>query len=298
LITSVREPELDVSGLTDIGLERDKNEDQFLVATMQRSLSVEDTSVSDHLAWLPGSVRGTILMVADGMGGAGGGDIASKVAVSAIAEYLCTVMPIAGSAPSESMVRQSSVPGVRHGLKSAMERGDAEVRRAAVAAGEERMGTTLTMTYILWPQLYVAHVGDSRAYLLRDKVLLRLTTDHTYAEQLRQKTSMPLDESSPWHHVLWNALGGNRNEAVEPEMHRWMLEPGDVVLLCSDGLTKHVSDKDIARVLHAAESAEAACKELVKRANDGGGSDNVTVVVARCLEPTTASEAAPTLERP
>ncbi|HZO16325.1 MAG TPA: protein phosphatase 2C domain-containing protein [Polyangiaceae bacterium] len=300
--TEAADVELDVAGLTDIGKHRERNEDQFLVATMQRTLHVEASSDPDQVGWLPGALRGHILLVADGMGGAAGGDIASRVAMRAIAEYLCNVMPIATGNTALSMrapgstMRPSTSPGVRQGLKSAIQRGDDEVRRAAQEAGEQRMGTTLTMTYISWPQLYVAHVGDSRAYLLRDDELVRLTTDHTYAEKLRERTSVALDENSPWHHVLWNALGGDPREAVEPELHRWQLEPGDVVMLCSDGLTKHVQDQTVAKVLHRAASAEEACKRLVKKAIDDGGSDNVTVVVARCVQSESASEA-PTVKR-
>lgn len=292
---------LDAAGFTDIGREREKNEDQFLVATVQRSLAIRNTSLShEALAWLPGSAKGTILVVADGMGGAGGGDIASAVAVRAIANYLTNVLPLADAAARSSRrraLRDQTLPGVRQGLEAAIARGDSEVRRAARAPGAaSQMGTTLTMAYILWPHLYVAHVGDSRCYLLRNRELQRLTTDHTLAEKLRERTEVVIDDSSPWHHVLWNALGGDKNTEVEPEVHRVVLETDDVVMLCSDGLTKHVMDQEIAPVLERAGTAIEACKRLVALANDDGGTDNVTVVVARSVA-VSHSEAAPTLRQ-
>jgi serine/threonine protein phosphatase PrpC len=280
--------ELQAAGLSDVGQERERNEDQFLIATLQQTLHVMDTSVSrDALGWLPAGGKGILLLVADGMGGTGGGDIASSVAVRTIANYLCNVIPATeGVTPSQSPLRQATIPGVRQGLKSALEQGDAEVRRVAQSEGaSEAMGTTLTMAYMRWPHLYVAHVGDTRCYLFRDDQLFQLTTDHTLAEQLRERTQLEVDESSPWHHVLWNALGGGESPSAEPEILRRTLLPKDTLLLCSDGLNKHVTDEEITVALRSAESAEDACKRLVAMANTGGGRDNITVVVARSTTP-------------
>jgi protein phosphatase len=292
---------LECAGLTHVGRQRERNEDQFLIATMQRTLEVRESSVSyDAMRWLPDSARGTILVVADGMGGAGSGDIASQVAVQAIANYLTSVLPIADAASRRAAraLRDQTLPGVRQGLMRAIAKGDSAVRQAAHSPGaNERMGTTLTMAYVLWPHLYVAHVGDSRCYLMREGRLEQLTSDHTLAEQLRTQTKVVIDASSPWHHVLWNALGGGeKNATAEPEVHRVSLESDDVLLLCSDGLTKHVDDASIVPALDGADNAKDACDRLVDMANAAGGSDNITAVVARCIA-TTPSEAAPT-ERP
>jgi len=293
--------ELEAAGLSDVGRERERNEDQFLVATLQQTMHVVDTSVSqDALRWLPAGGKGILMLVADGMGGTGSGDVASAVAVRTISNYLCNVVPATQPmAPSENAVRQSTIPGMRQGLKTALQKGDDEVRRVAEAEDtSDRMGTTLTMAYLRWPHLYVAHVGDSRCYLFRDDELYQLTTDHTLAEKLRERTKMEVDESSPWHHVLWNALGGGETPAAEPQIVRRKLLPGDGMVLCSDGLNKHVSDDEIATALRAASSAEDACKRLVAMANADGGSDNITVVVARSHTASPDTDTAPTLRRP
>jgi serine/threonine protein phosphatase PrpC len=294
---------LDTSGLTDVGRVRRRNEDQFLIATMQQTMTVHDTSVSyDALRWLPGGTKGTLLLVADGMGGVGDGDVASAVAVRSIASYLCNVMPIAAAQHSvqekQSLVRGATLPGVRQGLRDAISEGDEEVRRAAKAGLSDRMGTTLTMAYINWPQMYVAHVGDSRAYMLRKDLLVQLTKDHTLAAKLMEETKIMVADDSPWHHMLWNALGGGDDATtVEPEVRRCKLKQGDVVLLCSDGLTKHVSDDEIVQVLKEELDATSVCERLVAMANAAGGTDNITVAVARCEAAPSDSEAAPTVRR-
>ena len=122
------------------------------------------------------------------------------------------------------------------------------------------MGTTLTMALVLWPVLYVAHVGDTRCYLLRSAQLKRLTTDHTMAQKLVANATEPVDVASQLHHTLWNSLGGSA-ELPKPEIAKLELELGDVLMLCSDGLTKHVTDEEIAA---ASVSGRAECCALRK----------------------------------
>ena len=284
------------AGLSHPGMQRKENEDQFLVATVQRSLTVAQTSLgADVVRWLPGTTTGTILLVADGMGGAAQGGLASTIAVKAIVEYMCNAMPAAGpSEVAQSRLQRKTVPGLRVGLASALEQADADLRRAASAAPPsargQQMGTTATLAYFLWPDLYVAHAGDSRGYLLRQGELHQLTTDHTYADHYRSKGGPELDPDSPWHHMLWNALGGVRNSVLKPEIDRVPLEPWDTVLLCTDGLSKHVPDATIASVLTQQPDINACCQHLVALANQAGGTDNVTVVVARCMPKAPASQ--------
>jgi len=140
------------------------------------------------------------------------------------------------------------------------------------------MGTTLTMVLVLGPMLYVAHVGDTRCYLLRSGQLSRLTTDHTMAQKEEEATNEPVDPASELHDVLWNSLGGS-SELPEPQIVKLKLELNDRLLLCSDGLTKHVSDAQILETL-AAGANTAVCERLIALANEAGGSDNVTVIVA------------------
>jgi protein phosphatase len=274
--------ELDVAGLSDVGLEREHNEDQFLIATLQRNLEIHDTTIPpESRHWLPSSSEGNLLMVADGMGGTDGGEIASSVAVRAIADYVCNVLPWVDASARSSDAPRNTLPGVRTGLHSALVQGDNEVRRAAAQAGGSDMGTTVTVAYLMWPMLYVAHVGDSRCYVLRGGALEQLTTDHTLATRIREKAGIDIDDSSPWHHILWNALGGGEGAEIEPEVHSHVLQGSDMLLLCSDGLTKHASDAEIANTLMAAPSAAEACRRLVAMAIADGGTDNVTVVIAR-----------------
>ena len=284
--------ELDVAGKTDLGLEREINQDQFFIATLQRRLAVLDTSLPPtSRTWLPPSTDGTLMVVADGMGGTEGGEIASSVAIRSVSEYVCNVMPWVDAKQREMdavpdappVPLRATIPGVRTGLHHALVQGDSDVRDAAVSAGGTDMGTTVTLAYLLWPLLYVAHVGDSRCYLLRDGQLTQLTTDHTLAEKMKQRTEVEIDESSPWHHILWNALGGGEYAAIEPEVHRHDLQLGDTILVCSDGLTKHASDDEIVNALRSSDSAAEACRRLIAIANADGGTDNTTVVIARCL---------------
>jgi protein phosphatase len=145
------------------------------------------------------------------------------------------------------------------------------------------MGTTLTVAYVSDNVLYVAHAGDSRCYLYRGGKLERLTRDHTFVETLVSQGV--LDPEQAAHHnmrnVLTNAVGGN-STGVEPEVHKHLIAPGDLVLLCSDGLSEMLSDQDIAGQLAVpGATPEASCRALVDAANARGGTDNITVVLAR-----------------
>ncbi|HKY35166.1 MAG TPA: protein phosphatase 2C domain-containing protein [Polyangiaceae bacterium] len=285
-LPSIEKPSksLDACGLTDVGRVRHTNEDAYLIATLQRSIVVHDASPAGR-GWFPGEAAGTLLVVADGMGGQGGGDVASRVAVSTVSSYLLNWMPW-GSA---GQAQRGSLPGVRDQLSSAVVAGDETVRRTGAKSGAPRMGTTLTMALVLGVKLYVAHVGDSRCYLLRAGALRRLTTDHTMAQRVAEASHEPLAPDSQLHHILWNALGATE-DAPQPEIVKLPLEPSDLILVCSDGLTKHVTDAEIAAVLGSPAPLAERCKILVGRANAGGGTDNVTVVVARA--PSTNGHAA------
>jgi protein phosphatase len=266
-------------GATHVGRRRARNEDAFFVGKLQRSVYAQDTNLSGHPgAWITGATEGWVLVVADGMGGQGSGDLASRAAVIAVVEYLCNVMPwVVGNTLDPGVL----LLGVREHLARAVSVGESIVRREATRPDASAgMGTTLTLAYVLWPHLYVAHVGDSRCYLLREGHLTRLTTDHTMAERLARAGTHDLDPSSPWHHVLWNALGADEAEA-QPEILHLELGEQDQVLLCSDGLTHHVDDASLREYLVANMPVEDSADRLIAAANEAGGSDNITVVLAR-----------------
>jgi serine/threonine protein phosphatase PrpC len=275
-----KEPALDAAGLTHPGQHRDKNEDSYLIATLQRSMLVHDASPSAR-GWFAGDSAGTMLIVADGMGGQGGGDVASRVAVDAVVNHLLNCMPwlTRRSAKSASTAR-ASLPGVREQLSTALVEGDSTVRHAGVQTGVPQMGTTLTMALVLGSAAYIAHVGDSRGYVLHHGELRRLTRDHTLAQRLADEAAETVGPESTLHHILWNALGATP-DLPQPEIQKLALDPGDVLLLCSDGLTRHVSDPQIETILRAPVPARERCAMLVESANSGGGLDNITAVVAQ-----------------
>ncbi|MFT3774260.1 MAG: protein phosphatase 2C domain-containing protein [Minicystis sp.] len=252
-------------GKSDLGRVRSTNEDRFLVAPLS----------PQHRDDLPEGVvdRGHIFAVADGMGGATAGEAASALALDVVEESLvpalCAVEP-----PDRAQIREA--------LRAVLKYADSRLLGAAAGRPDlDGMGTTLTVACSTGRRLFVAHVGDSRCYLLRNGVLRRLTNDHTIVQEMvRQGVLEP--ERAAHHglrHVLSNAIGAN-TIPPEVELHEEDLEPGDTVLLCTDGLNEMVSDDDIAVILHSMREPVPACEELIGRANDAGGQDNVTVVVA------------------
>jgi protein phosphatase len=271
----------DSFGLTDVGRERRANEDQFLVAGLNKGMLVQQTSLPmDDQTQLMSGAQGKVLAVADGMGGHVAGDRASALAIRAITRYLLNTMPwffrLDGKLEDD----------LREELAGALERARDEVQQDATRHGLKGMGTTLTMAYVLWPRLYVVHAGDSRCYLLRDGELRQLTTDHSMAQQLVDQGAMGQQEAddSQWTHVLYNAIVADGSSELSPEVYKARLRGGDTLLLCTDGLTKHVPEERIVELLNG--QAEQAAHRLIDAANDDGGSDNTTVVVAR-FGPTT-----------
>jgi serine/threonine protein phosphatase PrpC len=265
---------LDAAGLTDTGLHREKNEDAFLIATLQPTLVVHEATASAQ-GWFAGDPLGTLLIVADGMGGQGGGDVASRTAINAVSNYLLNALPW-GAPTAETRTDRDSATGLRGQLSSALVAGDATIKTAGANTLTPRMGTTLTAALVLWPVVYVAHVGDTRCYLLRDGRLRRLTTDHNMAEKLAAAGV----EATQLQSVLWNTLGAS-DQLPQPELCKLDLALGDTLLLCSDGLNHHVSDEQIRAVLESGAMSRSCCEQLVQLALQGGGTDNITVLVAR-----------------
>jgi PPM family protein phosphatase len=283
---SVRSPSdgvrIDAAGFTDVGHERRSNEDAFLIATLQRTIVIHGASPAAR-GWFKGEPAGTLLVVADGMGGMGGGDVASSTAVTAVTDYLLNVMP--WCRVSEATPR-SSVTGLREQLASTLVSADETVRQRGVEQGTPHMGTTLTMALVVWPFMYVAHVGDTRCYLLHAGALRCMTRDHNMAQKLVDDSLRDIEPPEHLQHILWNSLGAIQ-ELPQPDVSKVELALGDVLLLCSDGLNKHVSDEQIRGVLANGRSCAARAAELVDLANAGGGSDNITAIVAqaRSIEP-------------
>ena len=265
-------------GVSHRGTNRETNEDQFLIADLCRSMVVHSTSldVTNHSRLFGGS-QGMLLLVADGMGGHAAGERASTLAVETLSDYVLNYLRWLFRLDPE--LEDDFIEDLKHAVR----RCDLTIQdEAAELPDTKRMGTTLTMGYIVWPRLYVVHAGDSRCYLLRDAALHQVTRDHTLAQRMVEAGDMTAEaaEGSRASHVLLNALGGSE-ESVEPEVHRTALKPGDTLLLCTDGLTGHLSDDEIHSCFKDDGGLDDLCQRLVDRARGAGASDDVTVVVAR-----------------
>jgi len=263
-------------GLTDPGKVRGTNEDQFLIASLHKSLHVQKTSLPQPKVQHSRD-QCHLFIVADGMGGHAAGEQASALAVGSVEGFVLETIKWFAECKSRE---QDKVFG---DFQSALGQANARVLAEAVAHPEcHGMGTTMTLAYSLNDDLFVAHAGDSRCYLCRGGALYRLTSDDTLVEEMVKLGTLRADEAGDhhWRHVITNAIGGGSPE-IKVAVHKLHLLAGDQVLLCSDGLTGMVSEEEIAQVLHTQADPEAACRQLVARANEQGGKDNVTVVVAR-----------------
>lgn len=270
---------LEYAGKTDIGRVRKNNEDHFLIAELTKQLRVSQTSLaaSHHGGWLTNST-GYLLVVADGMGGIAGGEIASGLAVETISWYAARTMPWF------FRYQDGREKELEAELVRAVQACDQTVSDAAASSSFRQMGTTLTMAYVMWPRLYVVHAGDSRCYLHRNGKLVRMTKDHTVAQRAVEEGVLTQEQAddSPFGNTLWNVIGGGV-EGVSPDVYHATLQLGDELLLCSDGLTRKLTDAALAAMLKRAAAPDATATALIAAANEAGGKDNITVVFARVL---------------
>jgi protein phosphatase len=275
MIDTVAAAAVDAFGMTDRGLVRDGNEDNFLIAHVSKAIDVRQTSLPPGaLAQELTGAGGYLLAVADGVGGGPEGDVASERALSAMLSYV-------GKA---AMCFQSLDTTAEHAL---LEKLESVVHSVHAGLMEEYGGvasrlpaTTLTLVLLVWPRAYHVQVGDSRAYVRRGGRLQRLTRDQTLGEYMVSLGAWTDEQArmASTAETLASAIGGSD---LEPVVGLIDLVPGDSLLLCTDGLTKHVSDDKIASLLAQPDSAEVTSKNLVGEALAGGGTDNVTVVVVR-----------------
>lgn len=273
---------MDCYGQTDVGRVRSTNEDQFLIADLNKALRVHYTSLDvDSGETLFGNSQGVMLLVADGMGGHAHGEQASRLAVESLTSSILNTMPWFFSRDSEG--DDDLREALERSLHRCQQRLLAEVASAPESSG---MGTTLTAAYINWPRATVVHAGDSRCYLWRSGMLTQITTDHTIAQQMSDLGGEYLSDDlthSRWAHLLWNAIGAGSHK-VQPEVHQFDLEIGDVLLLCTDGLIRHVEPSQLARRIARMQSSKQLCSDLIDAANECGGVDNITVVAAHFLD--------------
>lgn len=272
-----RDDEIDVFGLTHQGKVRKENQDHFLLATVHKRIQVVGTSLQLGDRIEQGEQRVAFLaMVADGVGGGFGGQRASATALEVVTEYVF--------ASSEVFLHSDSseAPFIEALSRAALKSHEAVRARAKAEADGRAMATTLTMFMGVWPWYYLLQVGDSRYYLFREGKLTQLSRDQTIAQDLLDKgiLTRATAERSRLADVLSSAIGAD--EAV-PVVTRLRSEWGLVHLLCTDGLTKHVSDDRIAECLKGMTSAKQVAEQLLQETLDAGGSDNVTIIVGRAL---------------
>lgn len=258
-----------VFGRTDIGRTREHNEDTFAVVdltTLNASLQPE---VRQHTL----GPRGTLFMVADGMGGAAAGEIASSMAVEAILEALDLQWRASQSADAETFA---------HALRTATETANAKIHAYAQSHPENRgMGTTATIAGLLNDTLYLCQVGDSRGYLVRGGTAIQITKDQSLMQKLIEAGELTPEEAevSERRNIILQALGPE--PLVNVELTSQQVMAGDVLILCSDGLSGQLRAHEIAAVVNAEADLVEVCKQLIDLANEAGGPDNITVVAAR-----------------
>jgi protein phosphatase len=272
-----RDDEIDVFGLTHPGKVRQDNQDHFLIASLRKRMEVHLTSLPPNNSMGDNERLAFLAMVADGVGGGPKGEEASRITSAAIMRYVAESTQCYYAAEAwedETFPRALEEAALHCHLEL--------TRLAQDDPARHGMATTLTLWLGVWPRAYLLQVGDSRCYLLRNGELSQISRDQTLAQDLVDQGVFTRTDamSTRWAHVLASAIGG---PDAAPVVTRLAQAWGDVGLLCSDGLTEHVSDERIQQRLTTMTSAKQACETLLQDALDGGGSDNVTILVGRSL---------------
>jgi protein phosphatase len=269
--------QVDLAARSHAGKVRPNNEDHFLVVRFHRALHTMLSNLPGGLIPLRAEEVGYAMVVADGMGGMAAGEVASQLAIRSLINLVLAT-------PDWVMTRgEPEIERVMQRMAERYRRVDAALREEAEAdPGLAGMGTTMTLACSLGADLILAHVGDSRAYLLRSGALHSLTRDHTLVQELVDRGVVRPEQAAqhPFRQFLTRALGGSGGE-IEAEVQSVLLADADQLLLCTDGLTDLVDATTIGAILRSSASSDDACQALVELALQKGGTDNVTVVLAR-----------------
>jgi serine/threonine protein phosphatase PrpC len=273
-----REDEIDAHGVTHAGKVRRDNQDHYLLCSLRRQVVVRGSSIPHAEKLLGESERlASLAMVADGVGGAAAGETASREALTGIARYVSRSLRCYYRS-------QEDDEDLADALSEAARECHEDLRRRAEQDPDyQGMATTLTLYLSVWPKAYLLQVGDSRCYLLRGDELTQITRDQTMAQEMVDLGIMKPEQvaGTRLEHTLTSSIGGSQ---TQPTVSRFDMNWGHVLLLCSDGLTRHVSDARIREVLRSMRSAREACETLLEEALAGGGTDNITVVVGRAVQ--------------
>ena len=270
----------DLAALTHAG-SRPNHEDAFAVFRLGRYLECVTSSLPADDLPRRQDEAGHLLMVGDGIGGTAGGEVASRTAMQAMVEAVMRA-PRWALKLDDPNTRESEIQGLMARTRGYLQYMHAVIReRQQADPALARMGTTMTMAYAVGGDLFIMHVGDSRAYVLRGGRFIRITHDHTVAQAYADQGRLGQDEVAehPLSHVLTRAVGGP-GESIEGDTHHRDIEDGDRLVLCSDGLTTVATEDEIAAALAAQPTSAAACRALVDLALARGAPDNVTVIVA------------------
>ncbi|MGH7987504.1 MAG: Stp1/IreP family PP2C-type Ser/Thr phosphatase, partial [Candidatus Binataceae bacterium] len=249
------------AALTDVGMVREHNEDAVMAIAYQRDSLVEPA-------------QNFLYVVADGMGGAEAGEIASAIAVSAMRQYVADKLAAGVVADLSELLRM------------AIEDANEKIVAYQAAHPEARgMGSTAVSALIVPPEVAIAWIGDSRAYLCDNAGLRQITKDHSLVQRLIEIGQITAEQARHHEHknVITRSLGARQSGAAGAEALALRLKRGDRLMLCSDGLTTHVEDREISTVLRRHTDPYEAARELVVAANAGGGTDNVSVVVIHAV---------------
>lgn len=271
-----RDDEIDVHGLTHPGKVRKNNQDHFLLGSLHHQLKVLMTSLPVNELTLGNNRLAFLAMIADGVGGSDNGEEASRLALEEATQYIaqCTDCYYGTDTNAETFTDI---------LQEAATRCHAAVAaRAAEHPDQRGMATTLTLWFAVWPWIYLLQVGDSRYYLFRENKLTQISRDQTMAQELVDQGVMTRSVAfnSRWANVLSSSIGGQQ---TAPMVTRLPSDWQNVHLLCSDGLTKHVTDEQITERLRTMTSSKQAAEALLQDALEGGGTDNITIIVGRVV---------------
>ncbi len=281
--SGVRKPrhsDIDAWGLTHPGKVREDNKDHYFLGSLSRGVVVDRTSLSDDPQSVVEPERlASFAMIADGVGKGAGGEAASRMAVQALIQHISLGFQDAYEAEESD---PTAFPRLLE--NAALECHERLLERSGNGPTATRYATTLTMFLGLWPHAYLLQVGDSRCYLFRDGELVQISRDQTMAQDLIDQGVLTQEKAlnTRWAHMLSSAIGG---EEAHPVVTRIVRQWGTIVLLCTDGLTKHVPDERIAGILASMTSAKEACEKLLQEALDDGGTDNITMVIGRTVKP-------------
>ena len=260
---------VNVFGKTDVGRTRDHNEDSFVVADLSTGNATLQPEVRQHVA----GPRGSLFMVADGMGGAAAGEIASAMATEVVLEEMQR-MWVEGVDRSPAAFARA----LKHAAKAA----NTKINSYAVGHPEFRgMGTTATIAGLLGDTIYVAQIGDSRGYIIRDSVGIQITKDQSLMQKLVEAGELTEEEAehSERRNIILQALGPEAS--IKVDLTHQPLRKGDTLVLCSDGLSTQINRDRITEIVNGEKDLTVACKKLIDAANANGGPDNITVIVAR-----------------